>query len=82
MYYRDPDGNQIESQVDNFDTPEEAGDFIMSKYFQENPVGSDFDAEDYVKRLAAGESETSIKKRVEIGPRSFPTSVSPGVVGV
>lgn len=71
MYYNDPDGNQIETQVDNFDTVEEANDFMASKYFAENPIGTDFDPEEVRKRLASGESPQSIKKRVEIGPRSL-----------
>lgn len=30
LYYRDPDGNQIETQVDNFETAEEATAFMNS----------------------------------------------------
>jgi len=46
MYYSDPDGNKIEIQVDNFDTPEAANEFMTSKYFAENPIGTDFDPEE------------------------------------
>jgi hypothetical protein len=31
LYYADPDGNQIELQVDNFATPEEGTAFIESE---------------------------------------------------
>jgi catechol-2,3-dioxygenase len=72
IYYRDPDGNQIETQVDNFDTPEEADAFMRSKEFAENPVGTDFDPEDLVRQLQAGEDENVIKKRIEIGVRGMP----------
>ncbi|OCK73313.1 putative biphenyl-2,3-diol 1,2-dioxygenase III [Lepidopterella palustris CBS 459.81] len=72
MYYCDPDGNQIETQVDNFDDVEEAGRFMASKEFMENPIGTDFEPEDLIKRLKSGESHASIKKRIEIGPRSLP----------
>jgi catechol-2,3-dioxygenase len=72
MYYSDPDGNKIEMQVDNFDTAEEANDFMASKYFAENPIGTDFDPEDLVKKIEAGESHAAIKKRIEIGPRGLP----------
>lgn len=75
MYYTDPDGNMIETQVDNFDTAQAASDFMKSPAFNENPIGTDFDPEDLIKRLKSGESHESIKKRVEIGPRSFPTTV-------
>ncbi|KAK7905501.1 hypothetical protein LTR67_000224 [Exophiala xenobiotica] len=72
IYYKDPDGNMIETQVDNFDDPDEATKFMESKYFNENPIGADFDPEDHIKRLSAGESEAELKKRVEIGPRGLP----------
>lgn len=71
MYYADPDGNQIETQVDNFDTVEEANAFMMSKEFAENPIGTDFEPEDLIKRLKSGEPHVSIKKRIEVGPRSL-----------
>jgi catechol-2,3-dioxygenase len=69
MYYTDPDGNRIETQVDNFDSAEAANGFMASEAFAKNPIGSDFDPEDLVKRLAAGESHDLIKKRIEIGAR-------------
>ena len=75
MYYNDPDGNKIEMQVDNFDTVEEANDFMTSKYFAENPIGTDFDPEELVKKVEAGENHAAIKKRVEIGPRGLANSL-------
>lgn len=39
MYYRDPDGNQLETQVDNFDIPDDATAMMDSKEFMENPLG-------------------------------------------
>jgi len=75
IYYSDPDGNQIETQVDNFDSIEEASRFMESKEFAINPIGTDFDPEDLIKRLEAGEDHASIKKRVEIGPRGLPSGM-------
>ncbi|KAH6955739.1 Glyoxalase/Bleomycin resistance protein/Dihydroxybiphenyl dioxygenase [Ilyonectria sp. MPI-CAGE-AT-0026] len=72
IYYRDPDGNMIETQVDNFDTPDDATDFMRSKFFSENPIGTDFDPEDYITRLKNGATEAELKVRVEIGPRGLP----------
>lgn len=72
IYYKDPDGNQIETQVDNFDTNEEATEFMLSKAFAENPFGVDVDPEDMIQRLIAGEDERKMKQRVEIGPRGLP----------
>lgn len=72
IYYSDPDGNNLETQVDNFDTNEDTNAFMDSKEFDENPIGTDFDPEDLVRRLKSGEDHSSIKKRHEIGPRGVP----------
>lgn len=69
IYYADPDGNEMETQVDNFETPEAATEFMNSGEFVENPLGVDFDPETLIKRLESGESEASIKRRPHIGPR-------------
>ena len=71
LYYADPDGNQIELQVDNFDTVEEAGAFFYSPEFAENPVGVEFDPEDFVARLANGEAEAVLKRRPNDGARNL-----------
>jgi catechol-2,3-dioxygenase len=72
IYYKDPDGNMLETQVDNFETVEAANDFMKSKAFAENPIGTDFDAEDFIARIKRGEAEETLKKRVEIGSRALP----------
>jgi catechol-2,3-dioxygenase len=72
IYYRDPDGNMLETQVDNFDTAEDANAFMSSAAFAENPIGTDVDADSLIERLNNGEDEVSLKKRVEIGPREVP----------
>jgi catechol-2,3-dioxygenase len=72
MYYSDPDGNRIEVEVDNFDTPEESVAFLKSRSFQENPMGSDFDPEEFVRRVRSGEDHRSIKARIDVGPRTIP----------
>lgn len=73
MYYRDPDGNTIETQVENFETADEANAFMTSKEFAENPFGVDFEPEDFARRVEAGENDAVLKKRVEIGPRGVET---------
>jgi len=75
IYYKDPDGNMIETQVDNFDNPDDATAFMMSKEFGENPIGTDFDPEELIKRLRSGEDDASIKKRIESGPRGVPEAL-------
>ncbi|KAH7336223.1 Glyoxalase/Bleomycin resistance protein/Dihydroxybiphenyl dioxygenase [Rhexocercosporidium sp. MPI-PUGE-AT-0058] len=72
MYYHDPDGNDIETQVDNFASLEEADAFMKSAEFAENPIGADFEPEELIKRLESGEDEAAIKKRANVGPRGFP----------
>lgn len=73
LYYQDPDGNRIETQVDAMG-PEEADAFMRSPAFAENPIGVDFDPEDLVRRLDAGEEEATLLERGNIGPRG-PDSV-------
>jgi catechol 2,3-dioxygenase-like lactoylglutathione lyase family enzyme len=70
LYYRDPDGNEVETQVDNFDTVEETIAFMEGPEFGENPMGVDFGPDEFVKRVRSGEDERSIKKRPNIGPRT------------
>jgi len=72
LYYRDPDGNMLETQVDNFDTVAQANEFMSSKYFAENPIGTDIDPEELIARIKAGEADAVLKRRVEIGPRGLP----------
>jgi catechol-2,3-dioxygenase len=71
MYYADPDGNQVELQVDNYDTVEEAGKFFYSPAFAMNPIGVDFEPDDLARRFRAGESEASIKLRPDSGARGL-----------
>lgn len=72
IYYKDPDGNMLETQVDNFDTNEAANAFMSSPMFAENPIGTEFDVEEMIQRVRGGESETELKRRMEIGPRGLP----------
>lgn len=69
LYYADPDGNQIECQVDNFATVEEAGKFFFTDAFATNPIGVNFDPDALRARLLAGEDEAALKARPASGPR-------------
>lgn len=55
MYYKDPDGNRIELQVDNFPTAEETNRWIRSGDFAANPIGVVFEPDDLLARYKAGE---------------------------
>ncbi len=54
MYYRDPDRNQVELQIDNCSLAE-ADAFVRSEAFQRNPIGIEFDAETLLARFRRGE---------------------------
>ncbi|KAF2763217.1 Glyoxalase/Bleomycin resistance protein/Dihydroxybiphenyl dioxygenase [Pseudovirgaria hyperparasitica] len=69
MYYKDPDGNHIETQVDVYDTSEDATAFMMSEEFAENPIGVDFDPEVLLQRMREGEGFESLTRRERIGKR-------------
>ena len=45
--------------------------FIQSKEYAENPIGTDFDLGELMKRLDAGEPESKLLKREEVGPRGL-----------
>jgi len=53
MYYADPDGNQMEFQVDSYSSTEDANAFIKS-HFGANPIGVEYDPEDWLSRVRAG----------------------------
>jgi catechol 2,3-dioxygenase-like lactoylglutathione lyase family enzyme len=55
MYYRDPDNNRVELQIDNFATEAECQAYFQSQAFRENPVGVTYDPEDLCRRYEAGE---------------------------
>lgn len=80
MYYRDPERNKVEIQIENFDTPEEADAFVRGPLFTANPVGTDIDPSSWAERILSkmklnGEEGLSeeemrdIKARKEIGTR-------------
>ena len=73
MYYADPDGNQVELQIDNYDTVEEAGKFFYGPAFAMNPIGVDFEPADLAKRFHSGEDEQAIKIRPDSGARGLDT---------
>lgn len=58
-YYRDPDGNQVELQIDTM-TPQTADDFMNSPVFAANPIGVDVNFDELIARFAGGESAESI----------------------
>ncbi|MGE0101220.1 MAG: VOC family protein [Blastocatellales bacterium] len=62
LYYADPDGNQMEFQVDCCETGEAATSYMNDK-FDANPVGVEFEPDDWLSRLRAGTPESELKAR-------------------
>jgi len=56
LYYKDPDANRIELQIDNFPTAEQANQWMRSTDFAANPIGVIFDPEQLLARYLAGEA--------------------------
>ena len=56
MYYRDPEGNRVEFQVDNFDSVELLNGWFRSGAFAKNPIGTNFDPERLIARFENGDS--------------------------
>jgi catechol 2,3-dioxygenase-like lactoylglutathione lyase family enzyme len=54
FYYRDPDGNRMEFQVDCCATVEESNAFMLSDAFAANPVGVDVDPEALLAKYQSG----------------------------
>jgi catechol-2,3-dioxygenase len=70
MYYADPDGNQMEFQVDAFPTKAECSEFMRGPVNAENPVGVEYDPEDWIKQLRAGAPAVELLARKTNEPMS------------
>ncbi|MDT8442325.1 MAG: VOC family protein [Desulfuromonadales bacterium] len=70
MYYADPDGNQMEFQVDAFDTTEECNAYISGPSFEANPVGVEFDPEQWLEAVRDGASLADFRVRTVHAPVS------------
>jgi catechol-2,3-dioxygenase len=71
MYYADPDGNQMEFQVDCCATNEEANAFMEGPNFAANPIGVEFDPQDWIRQMRAGRPASDFL------PRTVHMPVSP-----
>ena len=68
FYYTDPDGNDVELQVDRFEDALEAQEWMKGPEFTANPIGIDLEVEDLRRRLESGESIASIMRRADESP--------------
>jgi len=63
LYYLDPDGNEVEIQVDNFKTKESMNEWFATGAFDRNFVGYSFDPKYMVERFRAGVPEDQILQK-------------------
>jgi len=54
FYYADPDGNQVELQIDNFQTDADLNAWFASGIFETNPIGVEFDPDVLAAKFHAG----------------------------
>jgi catechol-2,3-dioxygenase len=63
MYYSDPDGNQMEFQVDCFPTSEGANALMHGPRWGVNPIGVEYDPDAWLARLRAGAPASDLLDR-------------------
>ena len=60
LYYADPDGNQMEFTVDAFPTKAEASAYFHGSQIAGNPVGVEYDPDDWLGQLRGGRAEAEL----------------------
>jgi len=63
MYYADPDGNQMEMQVDAFPSGDEANRYMSGPHFDANPIGVEYDPEEVLAKIRSGTPGTAFLQR-------------------
>jgi catechol-2,3-dioxygenase len=63
LYYADPDGNQMEFQVDSFPTNEEANAYMDGPHYAANSLGVEYNPDEWLTRLRAGVPESGMLLR-------------------
>ena len=71
LYYRDPDGNRMEFQVD-VGTVAEATALMETEAFAANPVGVEYDPQQLLARYRAGASEVELLELPRGSPSAIP----------
>ena len=60
LYFADPDGNQMEFTVDAFATKAEAAAYFHGDQMDTNPVGVEYDPDDWLTQLRSGTAESEL----------------------
>ena len=77
LYYRDPEGNFVELQSDNFGDWKQSGEFMRtSADFQSNPIGTFFDPEKVCQAHRAGASFKDLQPAIR-GGKFQPAQIPP-----
>jgi len=72
LYYKDPDGNKVELQVDNFATADECNAWMRSGAFAANPIGVVVEPEELLARYRAGEPLATLAAQPPLPQGSSP----------
>ena len=62
LYYRDPDGNMVELQIDNM-APDLATQYLRGEEYSSDPLGPSFDPDAMIAALKAGTPESQLTTR-------------------
>jgi catechol 2,3-dioxygenase-like lactoylglutathione lyase family enzyme len=73
MYYRDPDGNRMEFQVDCCTDAEEAHTYMHSDAFAANPIGVEIDPEALLAQYRGGAPAETLL----VCPEGMPSPIPP-----
>ena len=73
VYYRDPDGNRMEFQVDCCANADEAHTYMRREAFAANPAGVDIDAEALMSQYRSGATAEQLLAM----PAGPPTQIPP-----
>ncbi len=70
MYHADPDGNQMEFQVDAYPTVDGANGFMKGPGFDANPIGVEYDPDELLQELRSGVDTATLLLRTGNRPVS------------
>jgi len=63
LYYRDPDDNMVELQIDNFAAPDEATEYIAGDEYRADPFGPSFEPDAMLAALRSGTPDAELTTR-------------------
>jgi hypothetical protein len=63
LYYRDPDSNLVELQIDNFTSADDATDYMGGAEYSADSAGPTFDPEQMARALESGTPSSELTTR-------------------